>query len=46
MEIKARNITFSNEKSFVLIGGINVIENYESALFAASHSKEVCSKLL
>ena len=45
MEIKARNITFSNEKSFVLIGGINVIENYESALFAASHFKEVCSKL-
>ena len=45
MEIKARNITFSNEKSFVLIGGINVIENYESALFAASYFKEVCSKL-
>ena len=45
MDIKVRNINFSNNKSFVLIGGINVLEDYESALFAARHFKEVCTRL-
>ena len=45
MDIKVRNIEFSNDKSFVLIGGINVLEDYESALFAAKHFKEVCNRL-
>ena len=45
MGIKVRNIRFSNDKSFVLIGGINVLEDYESALFVARHFKEVCKKL-
>ena len=45
MDIKVRNIKFSNDKSFVLIGGINVLEDYESALFAARHFKEVCYRL-
>jgi len=45
MDIKVRNIEFSNDKSFVLIGGLNVLEDYESALFAARHFKEVCNRL-
>ena len=45
MDIKVRNIRFSNNKSFVLIGGINVLEDYESALFVARHFKEVCNRL-
>ena len=45
MDIKVRNIEFSNDKSFVLIGGLNVLEDYESALSAARHFKEVCNRL-
>ena len=45
MAIKVRNIEFSNDKSFVLIGGLNVLEDYESALSAARHFKEVCNRL-
>lgn len=38
-------ITFSNSKPFVLIGGINVLESYDSTLDAAKNYVEVCSAL-
>ena len=45
MLIKVNNIEFSNEKDFVLIGGINVLEDFDTALYTAQHFKEVCSRL-
>ena len=45
MEINVGNIKFSNEKDFVLIGGINVLEDFNSTLYAAKHYFEVCRKL-
>ena len=38
-------IVFSNKSDFVLIGGINVLENRDFALETASYYKEVCMKL-
>lgn len=43
--VKLDNIFFSNKSPFVLIGGINVLENEESTLEIAQHYKKVCSKL-
>ena len=43
--INLDNIVFSNESNFVLIGGINVIEDAESSLEIANEYKKVCSKL-
>ena len=43
--IKLHNIVFSNRSNFVLIGGINVLEDKESTLDIAQHYKKVCSKL-
>jgi len=45
MEVSAGKIKFSNDKKFNLIGGINVLEDYDSALYAAEHFKEVCNSL-
>ena len=45
MEVIAGKIKFSNNKKFNLIGGINVLEDYDSALHAAEHFKEVCNRL-
>ena len=39
------NIFFSNKAPFVLIGGINVLEDEDSALEIAKHYKKVCSRL-
>ena len=43
--IKLNNIVFSNDHPFVLIGGINVLEDTEFVLSCAKHYKEVCQKL-
>jgi len=43
--IKLNNIVFSNDRPFVLIGGINVLEDTEFVLSCAEHYKEVCQKL-
>ncbi len=43
--IKLENIVFSNKSPFVLIGGINVLEDIDSTLEIAQHYKKVCSKL-
>ncbi len=45
MDVSVGKIKFSNSKDFCLIGGINVLEDYHSALNAAKHYKEVCKKL-
>ena len=44
MEINIGNLSFSNEKDFILIGGINVLENYDSSLYAAERYVDVCSE--
>ena len=44
-EIKLDEITFSNDKEIVLIGGINVIEDEEFALKTAEIYKEISEKL-
>ena len=43
--IQLDNIVFSNDYPFVLIGGINVLEEIDFVLDCAQHYKEVCSKL-
>ena len=45
MDVSVGKIKFSNSNEFCLIGGINVIEDFESTLNAAKHYKEVCKKL-
>ena len=42
MDVSVGKIKFSNSNDFCLIGGINVIEDFESTLNAAKHYKEVC----
>ena len=37
MDVSVGKIKFSNNANFCLIGGINVIEDYESTLNAAKH---------
>jgi len=43
--IQLNNIVFSNDHPFVLIGGINVLEEIDFILDCAQHYKEVCNKL-
>ena len=43
--VQLNNIVFSNDQPFVLIGGINVLEDVEFALNCSKHYKEVCQKL-
>ncbi len=45
MDVFVGNIRFSNSTNFCLIGGINVLEDYDSTLYAAKHYQEVCKKL-
>ena len=45
MNVLVGKINFSNEADFCLIGGINVLEDFDSALYTASYYKEVCKKL-
>ncbi len=43
--VQLENIVFSNKSNFVLIGGINVIEDKQSTLEISKHYKKVCSRL-
>ena len=43
--VRLNNIVFSNDQPFVLIGGINVLEDVKFALNCSKHYKEVCQKL-
>ncbi len=38
-------ITFANERPFVLLGGVNVLEDLDFALYCAGHYKQVCERL-
>lgn len=44
-QIKVQNIEFSNDLPFVLIGGLNVLENYDMSARACEHYVKVCDKL-
>jgi 2-dehydro-3-deoxyphosphooctonate aldolase (KDO 8-P synthase) len=43
--IRLGDISFSNNRPFVLMGGINVLETKEFTLDVAKHYKNVCKKL-
>ena len=43
--VRLRDISFSNNRPFVLMGGINVLETKEFTLDVAKHYKDVCKKL-
>ena len=43
--VRLGDISFSNSHPFVLIGGINVLENKEFTLEVANHYKNICKKL-
>ena len=45
MDVLVGKIKFSNSSNFCLIGGINVLEDYNTALHTAKHFKDVCNKL-
>ena len=45
MEVSVGKIKISNKNDFVLIGGINVLEEYETTFEIAKYFKEVCNKL-
>ena len=39
------DVTFANDKPFVLVGGVNVLESEQFAVDVASTYKEICSEL-
>lgn len=43
--VKVKNIEFANDKPFVLIGGLNVLESYDMTARACEHFSKVCQKL-
>ncbi len=43
--VRIGNITVGNEQPFVLIGGLNVLENLDLSLSVAEHLKTVCARL-
>ena len=43
--VQLRDITFDNSAPFVLLGGVNVLENRDFALSVAEHYVEVCARL-
>lgn len=43
--VQVGDIAFANDKPFVLIGGVNVLESEQFALDVAGHYVEVCTKL-
>ncbi len=45
MDVLVGKIKFSNNNNFCLIGGINVLEDYDSAINTAKYYKDVCNKL-
>ena len=44
-QIQLGDITFANDRPFVLLGGVNVLEDLDFALRCAGHYKEVCQRL-
>ena len=44
-QIQLGDITFANDRPFVLLGGVNVLEDLDFALRCAAHYKDVCGKL-
>ena len=45
MKIKVGKIQISNNKDFVLIGGLNVLEDLNTSLYVAEYFKDICSSL-
>ncbi len=45
MDVSLGEIKLSNKKDFVLIGGLNVLEDFETSVYVANYFKEVCKKL-
>ncbi len=43
--VQLRDITFDNSAPFVLLGGVNVLENRDFALRVAEHYVDVCARL-
>ena len=44
-QIQLGDITFANDRPFVLLGGVNVLEDLDFALRCAGHYKDVCGRL-
>ena len=44
-QIQLGDTTFANDRPFVLLGGVNVLEDLDFALRCAGHYKEVCQRL-
>ena len=44
-QIQLGDITFANDQPFVLLGGVNVLEDLDFALHCAGHYKNVCKRL-
>ena len=44
-QIQLDDITFANDQPFVLLGGVNVLEDLDFALHCAGHYKDVCKRL-
>ena len=44
-QVELGNITFANDQPFVLLGGVNVLEDLDFALHCAGHYKTVCERL-
>ena len=44
-QIQLGDITFANNSPFVLLGGVNVLEDLNFALHCAGHYKQVCERL-
>ena len=44
-QVQLGNITFANDQHFVLLGGVNVLEDMDFALDCAGHYKTVCERL-
>ena len=44
-QIRLGDITFATDRPFVLLGGVNVLEDLDFALRCAAHYKDVCGRL-
>ena len=44
-QVQLGDITFGNDRPFVLLGGVNVLEDLDFALHCAGHYKKVCERL-
>ena len=44
-QVQLGDITFGNDRPFVLLGGVNVLEDLDFALHCAGHYKKVCKRL-